>query len=86
MTDKNHIKEFADKHLQDEIHGYNKMKCNPSKALSALTGMSKNTVQQALAGKKNSKAQARIIELLEIIITNDKAKMKAIRDIANKKN
>ncbi|HCG5283685.1 TPA: hypothetical protein NJZ47_005111 [Vibrio parahaemolyticus] len=45
MTDKNHIKNFADKHLQDDTHGYNKTKCNPSNALATLTGMSRNTVQ-----------------------------------------
>lgn len=81
----NHIKDFADKCLQKEIHPCNGVVGEPVKALAALTGFRKDTIRQALNGKKNSNAQIKIIELLEIIIANDEAKMNEIRNIANNK-
>lgn len=81
----NHIKEFADNCLQPDIHVKDGVEVQPVRKLMKLAGLGYSTTQQALAGKKNSKAHIKIIELLEIIITNDDAKMKEIRNIANNK-
>ncbi|MEZ8293496.1 ATPase [Vibrio splendidus] len=81
----NHIKEFADNYLQPDIHAKDGVEVQPVRKLMRLTGFSLSTTQQAFSGKKNSKAHIKIMELLEIIITNDEAKMKEIRNVANNK-
>lgn len=63
--------EFSDKYLFKERHGYN----NSVSSMMKLTGLSRNTVQQAFAGKKCSKLQVKVLELLEIIVTDDQKKL-----------
>ncbi|EJC6782326.1 ATPase [Vibrio parahaemolyticus] len=84
MQHTNEVIEFADKYLFKERHGYNNSVINPVSSVVKLTGLSKNTVQQAFAGKKCSQLQVKVLELLEIIVTDDKKKMKEIREIARK--
>ncbi|HBC3511471.1 ATPase [Vibrio alginolyticus] len=84
MQHTNEVIEFADKYLLKERHEYNNSLGNPIKSMVKLTGLSKNTVQQAFAGKKCSKLQVKVLELLEIIVTDDQDKMKEIREIARK--
>ncbi|MCA0935803.1 ATPase [Vibrio alginolyticus] len=85
MQHTDEVIEFADKYLFKEKHGYNSSVGNPNKGMVKLTGLSKNTVQQAFSGKKCSKLQVEVLELLEIIVTDDQKKMKEIREIARKK-
>ncbi|EGR1335456.1 MULTISPECIES: ATPase [Vibrio] len=85
MQQTNELIEFADKYLFKERHGYNNSVINPVGGMVKLTGLSRNTVQQAFAGKKCSKLQVKVLELLEIIVTDDQKKMKEIREIARKK-
>ncbi|HCH5588679.1 TPA: ATPase [Vibrio parahaemolyticus] len=76
--------EFSDKYLFKERHGYNNSVINPVSSMVKLTGLSRNSVQQAFAGKKCSKLQVKVLELLEIIVTDDQKKIRELRDIARK--
>ncbi|EHA6959097.1 ATPase [Vibrio parahaemolyticus] len=84
MQQTNELIEFADKYLFKERHGYSNSVINPVNGMIKLTGLSRNTVQQAFAGKKCSQLQVKVLELLEIIVTDDQKKMKEIREIARK--
>ncbi|MEZ9460083.1 ATPase [Vibrio sp. 10N.222.54.E8] len=70
MQHTNEVIEFADNYLFKERHGYN----NAVGGIIELTGLSRNTVQQAFAGKKCSKLQVKVLELLEIIVTDAREK------------
>ena len=84
MQHTNEVIKFADKYLFKERHGYNNSVMNPVSGMVKLTGLSRNTVQQAFSGKKCSKLQVKVLELLEIIVTDDQKKMKEIREVARK--